>query len=193
MFTFFVSWLLLVHGNICIIYRQFLKILKWQKYFWEWALVLLLKPNQRYFRLEYRSSHDAGASGNRGYTEEILCGGSEILCLPALLLQPTGGVQLKPISLPPLSWDHIQFPINFGIFALDGVADILQTCGRDKFEIKNCHHFLGEACGVNGVTTRPGTIVEILTHHRLFVLIWFFGFFFFFKSTSNNSAGLSGR
>lgn len=89
--------------------------------------------------------------------------------------------------------DHIQSLINFGIFALDGAVDMLHSCGRDKFEInKHCHRFLGEACGVNGVTTRPGTVVEILTHHHLFVLVWFFGFKKK-KSASNNSAGLSGR
>lgn len=151
--------------------------------------MLLLKQNQRYFHLEYRSSHDTVASGNRDYTEEILYGCSEILCHPALLLQPTGGVLPKSISLPPLPCDHIQFLSNFGIFALDGVADMLQTCGRDIFEInKNYHHFLGEAYGVNGVTTRPGTIVEILTHHHLFVLVWFLALKKKKKSTSNNSA-----
>lgn len=65
--------------------------------------MLLLKQNQRHFHLEYRSSHDAVASGNGDYREELHYGCSEMLCCPALLLQPRGGMRPESIS-PPLPW-----------------------------------------------------------------------------------------
>lgn len=71
-----------------------------------------------------------------------LWGGGELKAAPSLKV--IGILNSAAIQ----SWGRggLKFRTNFGIFALDCLVDMLQTCRREKFEInRNCPQFLGEA------------------------------------------------
>lgn len=73
------------------------------KYFWKWALVFVLRQNQKYFHSEYRSSQDAVAmeieiAGNKSF---IVVLKSCSTCTVSPAHESHVALQLKTINLGP--------------------------------------------------------------------------------------------